>query len=80
MRTTLSIDVDVLMAARDLAKRQKTTIGDVISGLARKALTQPLAAPAETTESFFGITPLPHRGGPLITNEMVNAIREEEGI
>jgi len=79
MRTTLTIDPDVLSAARDLAARQKTTIGQVISALARRALTEPLADQPEPPTSFHGFTPLPHRG-VVVTNELVNSIREEEGI
>jgi hypothetical protein len=36
MRTTLDIEEDVLFAAKDLARREKKTAGQVISELARK--------------------------------------------
>lgn len=39
MRTTLDIDDDVLNAAKQLAKKRNSTAGEVISGLARIALT-----------------------------------------
>ena len=35
MRTTLTIDDDVLAAAKGLASRQKKTLGEVVSELAR---------------------------------------------
>ena len=38
MRTTLSIDDDVLAAAKALAARQGKSMGEVISALARQAL------------------------------------------
>ena len=38
MRTTLDIDVDVLEAAKELAKREHSMAGVVISRLARSAL------------------------------------------
>lgn len=38
MRTTLDIDDDVLLAAKELAEAQKSTAGKVLSELARKAL------------------------------------------
>ena len=38
MRTTLAIDDDVLAASKSLAERQHTTLGEVISELARQAL------------------------------------------
>lgn len=78
MRTTLTIDTDVLTAARDLAARDGTTIGRVISDLARQTLTGS-ANPAATGDGFFGFVPLPPRGA-VVSNELVNAIRDEEGI
>jgi hypothetical protein len=41
MRTTVDIDDDVLAAAKDLAKAEGRTMGQVISDLVRRALTQP---------------------------------------
>jgi hypothetical protein len=38
MRTTLSIDDDVLAAAKGLAARQNNTVCEVVSALARQAL------------------------------------------
>ena len=40
MRTTLDIADDVLFAARDLARREKKSLGEVISDLARQAFAQ----------------------------------------
>lgn len=79
MRTTLTIDDDVLLAARDLAKREARTVGEVLSDLARRALTtlQP-AASAPTGEAFYGFSPLPHRGKP-VSNALIDRLREEEG-
>jgi hypothetical protein len=39
MRTTLDIDDDVLLAAKERARRERTSAGAVISELARRALT-----------------------------------------
>ena len=41
MRTTLTIDDDVLAAARGLARHQCKSLGGVLSALARRALLQP---------------------------------------
>ena len=41
MRTTLALDDDVLEAARALARQQGSTLGAVISGLARESLRSP---------------------------------------
>lgn len=38
MRTTLSIDEDVLAAAKGLAAAQHKSIGNILSSLARQAL------------------------------------------
>ena len=39
MRTTLDIDDDVVAAARELAARERRSLGSVISELARRGLT-----------------------------------------
>ena len=44
MRTTLTIDDDVLEAARDRANFERKTVGEVISSLARQALSPPQPA------------------------------------
>jgi hypothetical protein len=41
MRTTLAIDDDVLHAVKERARREKRTAGEVLSDLARQALTRP---------------------------------------
>ncbi|MDQ3660527.1 MAG: antitoxin [Actinomycetota bacterium] len=41
MRTTLSIDDDVLAAARSLAASQGVSVGQAISRLARRGLARP---------------------------------------
>jgi hypothetical protein len=38
MRTTLSIGDDILVAAKHLAERDRKTVGEVISDLARSSL------------------------------------------
>ena len=45
MRSTLDIDEDILLVARELAARQGASMGKVLSDLARQALT----TPAETS-------------------------------
>ena len=81
MRTTLDIDDDVLAAAEKLAKAQHSTVGKVISDLARGALQ--FAASGEGGEAVLpcllyknGWYVLPSRGG-VVTNEMIDRIQEE---
>ena len=83
MRTTLDIADDVLFAARELARREKKPLGQVISELARKAFAQP-AGPAEPPRvaeplAAYGIHPLPPRGA-VVSNELIDRLRDEEGV
>ena len=85
MRTTLNIADDVLYAVKERARRQNRSAGEVLSDLAREALTggrrpSPRPAPDEIAEpeGFFGFQPLPHRG-PAVSNELIDRLREEEG-
>lgn len=86
MRTTLDIADDVLFAAKELAQREKKSVGQVISELARRAFAQPPTAAAATAVATasdqlaqYGIHPLPARGG-LVSNELIQRLRDEEGI
>ena len=74
MRTTLAIDDDVLAAARDMASRQRKSMGEVISGLARQALRP--ARPTPTIRKGIALLPLREDARP-VTLEMVNRLREE---
>lgn len=83
MRTTLNIADDVLLAAKDTARRDKRSVGEVISELARRAL---VAAPDSASGqrrklrhpglAKLGIEPLPRRGG-VVTNELINQLRDD---
>lgn len=81
MRTTLDIDDDVLTAAKELAKSRRTTAGEVISELARKALTAPADSPEATGPAGAilknGWYVLPSRGGPPVTSELVQRLLDE---
>ena len=73
MRTTLDIDADVLAAAKELADRERSTAGKVLSRLARQALVSGADAPihsfAAEPQSVYGFTPFPSQGC-LVTNEL----------
>jgi hypothetical protein len=78
MRTTLSVDDDVLAAVRERAKRERRTVGEVLSDLARQALTgQYRSGAGVAAEAFHGFEPFPHRG-PAVSNELINQLRDEE--
>lgn len=73
MRTTLDIDEDVLVAARELAAEGRRSIGAVISDLARRGLT-----PARIdTRGRFPVFISPE-GAPPITAEMVRRALDED--
>lgn len=80
MRTTLSIDDDVLLAVQERARREKRTAGQVLTDLARQALTGQLPATHDAAgPGRNGFAPLPHRG-PLVSNALINAIRDDEAV
>lgn len=80
MRTTIRIDDDVLQAAKELARTQQKTAGQVLSELARRALTAaPDIAADDPDRAFMGFAPFGPRGG-VVTNETIDRIREQEGI
>lgn len=86
MRTTLDIADDVLLAAKESARRKKTSVGAVISELARRSLLRADEPAAQMASGEvaphrlhdLGIRPLPRRGG-LLSNEVVNQLREDGG-
>ncbi len=80
MRTTLDIDEDLLAAAKELARREGSTAGAVVSRLLRRALTGQCAPAPSRTRAVSGFRPFPARDGVVTTNEQVNAIRDAEGI
>jgi hypothetical protein len=79
MRTTLTIDDDVLLAAKERARRSGRSVGDVLSELARQALLSTARPSGEVADGggFYGFEPLPHRGR-AVSNELIDRLREEE--
>ena len=74
MRTTLSIDDDVLAAAKGLAALQHKSVGEVISELTRQALRPN----PQGEKSRNGVPLLPVRSGAAaVTPELVNQLRDE---
>ncbi|MXZ33173.1 MAG: antitoxin [Gammaproteobacteria bacterium] len=76
MRTTLDLDADVLMAAKELAQRQQKTAGQIVSQLLRQALNQDSGDSGETGN--YGFRPFASRGG-VVTNTLINELREDFG-
>ena len=88
MRTTLSIEDDVLFAAKSLARREGRSLGEVISDLARQALQAPApdaaagSAPTALDDQLakLGLTPYRAPDVAVVTQAQVEALREAEGL
>jgi hypothetical protein len=82
MRTTLDIDDDVLATAKELARRERSSAGLVLSRLAREALIgahAPQGGSARRRPAVGGFVPFESRG-VVVSNDDVNALRDAEGI
>ena len=81
MRTTLNIDGDVLTAAKELARRERRTAGELVSDLLREALRARSGSTgkAGAQRGLYGFKPIP-AGGSVVTNELVDELREELGV
>ena len=74
MRTTLSIDDEVLAAAKARAEHERRSVGSLVSDLLRESLFRPT-----TLKKRNGVPLLPTRDpSVVITLEMVNRLRDEE--
>ena len=86
MRTTLDIDEDVLIAAKELAKRQNLSAGQVVSQLLRRTLTGKeenatagYRKRGSGLPSVAGFRPFA-AGKSIVSNDAVNRLREAEGL
>jgi hypothetical protein len=79
MRTTLTLDDDVLAAARVLARQRKQPIGSVISALAREALSSTQKANSHRIAAERnGLPLLPVQPqGAVVDLELVNSLRDD---
>ena len=73
MRTTLTIDDDLLQAARSLARARDVSLGTAMSDLARKGLESGCRIRMEDGFPVFDVPP----GSPPITLEMVQSLEDE---
>jgi hypothetical protein len=74
MRTTLEIDDDLLITAKQLARERGETLGHIISDLARKSLTPATSPIVRNGVHVFERRP----GGPKVDLHFVNKLRDEE--
>jgi hypothetical protein len=74
LRTTLTIEDDVLAAAKELADREGKTVGEVISELAREAL-RPKRSAKRTRNGVPLLEVRP--GSSPVTPDLVNKLLDE---
>jgi hypothetical protein len=79
MRTTLDIDDDVLEAAKERARRERKTAGQVVSELLRRALTAPESGPRVVAEPspVYGFQPFAP-SGTIVTNDLIDQLRDHD--
>jgi hypothetical protein len=90
MRTTLDIEDDVYLYARERAAQERTSIGRVVSALIRSGLSQSGAAgagaqAADVSQAFTWVNGFPVVVSPagsqrVVSNALIEQIREAEGI
>ena len=78
MRTTLDIDDDVLLAGKELTRREGKTAGRLMSELVREALRNRAVGTdaGRPSRNFYGFRPIP-AGGAVVTSELVDELRDE---
>ncbi len=81
MRTTLNLDDDLLFAIKELAKRESRSAGAVASDLIRRSLDRSSShsLPSTEDEAILGFEPF-RDSREIVTDELVNQIRDEIGI
>ena len=76
MRTTLDIDDDILEAAREMARREHSSAGKVVSRLLRLAIAGAVEKSTGNREPVVGgFAP----SGRLVTNDAIDKLRDQEG-
>ncbi len=74
MRTTLTIDDDVLVAVKEMAAHQQKSLGEVMSALVRQALVP--VRPVCAERNGIPLLSVPSGAAPVML-EMVNQLRDE---
>jgi hypothetical protein len=73
MRISLDLEEDVLLAVKQLAKQRGKTVGQVLSDLARQALTRRTSVSKKHGLPLFPIQP----DAGEVTPELINRLRDE---
>ena len=73
MRTTLDIEEDVLLAAKEIARHRGVSLGRIFSELARQALSR---QSTETTRNGVPLFPI-QPDARTVTLELINHLRDD---
>ena len=73
MRTTVTIDDDVLSVARAIAERKGSSLGKALSELARRGLR---SAPAPYLDEGLPVFPLDSDAKPITSEDVYGALSE----
>ena len=73
MRTTVSIDDDVLAVARALAERKGCSLGSALSELARRGLQSEIIHNDVTESTTF---PVPADAGPITSEDVYRSLSD----
>jgi hypothetical protein len=79
MRTTLSLSDDVFLIARQVAARERISLGEAVSRLARDGFRAQNQQPATKAKLKSKYSVLPERD-EIVTTEHVRRLMAEEGI
>lgn len=79
MRTTLDMDENVLAAIKELARRERKTVGRLASDLMRDALRSRAMHASTAPKGRHGFRPI-RAGRSPVTNQLVNAMRDDLGV
>lgn len=79
MRTTLALDDDVIAYARSHAQRERASLGEVVSRLARQGILAQDQVRATLVKPKSRYALLPARG-EMITPEHVRSLLDQEGM
>ena len=74
MRTTLDVEQDILLAAKEIARQRGVSVGKALSDLARQGLADHDVGPTRNGVPLFPIQP----GAGIVTMELVNQLRDSE--
>ena len=85
MRTTLDIEDDIYVHARQVAAVEHVSVGKVVSRLMRQGLQNTMAHSASAAADSLGFVykhgiPVLPADGRVITQALIDRIRDEEGI